>query len=126
MSATDEELQFIHSNEMDHVTYILIMIRYAPYMYLHLLLHTLTTKPMICSLAFLLYTLIVSLIHLYTTSGRNAASATGADADADEGGIELRTPTTARSKWYARVPNADASTPLVHHGHHVIGDDDED
>jgi hypothetical protein len=27
MSGTDEELQFVHDNEMDHVTYILIMFR---------------------------------------------------------------------------------------------------
>lgn len=29
MSATDEELDFVHDNGMDHVTYILIMYRYA-------------------------------------------------------------------------------------------------
>ena len=28
MSATDEELEFVHEQEMDHVTYILIMFRY--------------------------------------------------------------------------------------------------
>jgi hypothetical protein len=27
MSATDEELDFVHDNEMDHVTYVLIMYR---------------------------------------------------------------------------------------------------
>jgi len=27
MSATDEELEFVHDNGMDHVTYILIMFR---------------------------------------------------------------------------------------------------
>ncbi len=27
MSATDEEVQFVHDNEMDHVTYVLIMFR---------------------------------------------------------------------------------------------------
>jgi hypothetical protein len=27
MSGTDEELKFVHDNEMDHVTYILIMFR---------------------------------------------------------------------------------------------------
>lgn len=27
MSGTDEELEFVHNNEMDHVTYILIMFR---------------------------------------------------------------------------------------------------
>jgi hypothetical protein len=29
MSATDEELQFVHEGGMDHVTYILIMFRYV-------------------------------------------------------------------------------------------------
>jgi hypothetical protein len=29
MSATDEELDFVHDNGMDHVTYILIMFRYG-------------------------------------------------------------------------------------------------
>ena len=64
------------------------------------------------SIAFLLYTLIVTLISLYTTSGRNAASASG-QAD---GAIELRTPTT--SKWYSRVPAGDPAS-------HVIGDDED-
>jgi hypothetical protein len=27
MSATDEELRYVHSNDMDHVTYVLIMFR---------------------------------------------------------------------------------------------------
>jgi len=29
MSATDEELDFVHDNDMDHVTYILIMFRFV-------------------------------------------------------------------------------------------------
>ena len=29
MSATDEEIQYVHDNEMDHVTYTLIMLRYV-------------------------------------------------------------------------------------------------
>jgi len=29
MSATDEELEFVHDQEMDHVTYILNMFRYS-------------------------------------------------------------------------------------------------
>lgn len=33
MSATDEELEFVHDNEMDHVTYILIMFRYVAFIY---------------------------------------------------------------------------------------------
>ncbi|KAI0367628.1 hypothetical protein BV20DRAFT_1000356 [Pilatotrama ljubarskyi] len=89
MSATDEELHFVNDNGMDHVTYILIMF----------------------SIAFILYALIVSLINLYATSGRNAAAATAAR----DGAIEL----TQSNKWYAPVPVAD-----VEPASHVIGDDD--
>ncbi|THH22127.1 hypothetical protein EUX98_g8244 [Antrodiella citrinella] len=89
MSATDEELHFVHDEGMDHVTYLLIMY----------------------SLAFVIYTLIVSLIHLYTVTGRNASSA------AANGSIELTTPT---SKWYARVPSGDVDAE-----NHVIGEDDD-
>ncbi|KAH9926980.1 uncharacterized protein B0H18DRAFT_1004819 [Fomitopsis serialis] len=90
MSATDEELDFVHDEGMDHVTYVLIML----------------------SIAFILYTLIVVLINLYSTSGRNAASSV------KENAIELTTPT---SKWYAPVPGADEveTEPI-----HVIGDED--
>ncbi|KZT69285.1 hypothetical protein DAEQUDRAFT_726869 [Daedalea quercina L-15889] len=66
MSATDEELDFVHDGGMDHVTYVLIMI----------------------SLAFTIYTLVVVLINLYSMSGRNAAS------PVNEGSIELTTPTS--------------------------------
>ncbi|KAI0271119.1 hypothetical protein BGY98DRAFT_923067 [Russula aff. rugulosa BPL654] len=104
MSATDEELQYVHEGGMDHVTYILIMF----------------------SIAFLLYTHIVFLITLYATSGRNASDApmmkdggTRAPAHAP-GAIELtatRTRTASRGAWYSRVRTED---PM-----HVIGEDDE-
>ena len=61
------------------------------------------------SLAFLIYALVVTLIHLWATAGRNAPEA-GADAS-----IELTSPT----KWYAPVPDADVEAER-----HVIGDDD--
>ncbi|KAJ7460808.1 hypothetical protein FB451DRAFT_1270391 [Mycena latifolia] len=89
MSATDEELKFVHDNEMDHVTYVLIMY----------------------SIAFLLYTHIVFLIHLYSTTGRNAP------AKVDSNIIAMTTP---RSKWYSRVPNMDREVL------HVVGEDDEE
>lgn len=91
MSATDEELYFVNGEGMDHVTYILIMF----------------------SIAFLMYTLIVSLIHLYLITGRNTAASTSQDAS-----IEL----TAANKWYAPVPVADMGEGPVHH---VIGDEDD-
>ncbi|KAG6872908.1 hypothetical protein C0995_005314 [Termitomyces sp. Mi166 len=95
MSATDEELDFVHDNQMDHVTYILIMF----------------------SIAFFMYTFIVFLLHLYSTTGRNASQ----DPPV-QGGIEL-TSTNIRAKWYARVPNPEreaSQRPL-----HVLGDDEE-
>ncbi|KAK0466786.1 uncharacterized protein EV420DRAFT_1300036 [Desarmillaria tabescens] len=91
MSATDEEVQFVHDNEMDHVTYVLIMF----------------------SLSFLLYTLIVWMIHLYTVSGRNAPDAKSNLGDNMEMASGIRT------KWYSRVPNAEESN-------HIIGDDEDD
>ncbi len=60
-----------------------------------------------------MYSLIVSLIHLYSISGRN-----GASSDSRDGSIEL----TAANKWYAPVPAADLETEPVHH---VIGDEDD-
>ncbi|KDQ61912.1 hypothetical protein JAAARDRAFT_525818 [Jaapia argillacea MUCL 33604] len=90
MSATDEELDFVHDNGMDHVTYILIMF----------------------SIAFVMYTLIVSLIHLYSTSGRNASNASSSPSLGDDN-IEMSGDIDG-NKWYAPVPS----------GAHVIGDDD--
>ncbi|KAF9446891.1 hypothetical protein P691DRAFT_803284 [Macrolepiota fuliginosa MF-IS2] len=92
MSATDEELAFAHDNGMDHVTYILIMF----------------------SMAFLIYALIVYLIHLYTVSGRNTANKNSEN-------IEM-----SRTKWYNRVPSAEAETPSSAVPLHVIGEDDEE
>lgn len=96
----------MHGEGMDHVTYILIMFRYAPSPPLG---PSLTPH----SLAFLIYTIIIVLINLYSTSGRNAAPAV------TENAIELTTPS---AKWYARVPVADEAEagPV-----HVLGDDDE-
>jgi len=86
MSGTDEELDFVHDNGMDHVTYLLIMY----------------------SMGFFIYTLVLSLLHLYVSSGRNARS------KQHDNSIEL-----TRTKWYARIPNVEAD---VHY--HVVGEDD--
>ena len=120
MSATDEELQYVHEGGMDHVTYILIMFRYAPHLsplspsltyYLPRIFRT------VASIAFLLYTHIVFLITLYATSGRNALD--GASMKNTSGSIELTaTPTASRGAWYSRVRTED---PV-----HVIGNDEED
>jgi len=90
MSGTDEELQFAHDNGMDHVTYILIMF----------------------SIAFVIYTLIIFVINLYATTGRNAPT------KEDRNNIAMSAP---RSKWYSRVPNVDSERPL-----HVLGEDEEE
>ncbi|KXN84261.1 Protein YTP1 [Leucoagaricus sp. SymC.cos] len=91
MSATDEELDFVHDNGMDHVTYILIMF----------------------SMAFLIYTFIIFLIHLYSNSGRNAVKSKVEN-------IEM-----SRTAWYARVPNAEVETPTAS-SLHVIGEEEEE
>ncbi|KAI0297478.1 hypothetical protein B0F90DRAFT_1634350 [Multifurca ochricompacta] len=96
MSATDEELQYVHEGGMDHVTYILILF----------------------SITFLLYNHIVLLITLYATSGRNASDA--ASMKDASGSIELTaTPTASRGAWYSRVRSEESPA-------HVIGNDDED
>ncbi|KAG5654001.1 hypothetical protein H0H81_008583 [Sphagnurus paluster] len=100
ISATDEELKFVHESEMDHVTYILIMF----------------------SIAFVLYAFIVFLLHLYSTTGRHATT----NLATNDANIEMTSP-GIRAKWYARVPNRqreaeiDATRRL-----HVIGDDEEE
>ncbi|TDL22247.1 hypothetical protein BD410DRAFT_788981 [Rickenella mellea] len=87
MSATDEELDYVHNNEMDHVTYVLVML----------------------SLAFIIYSFVLTLLHLYSTTGRNATKASSDTANAGED----------EAKWYQRVPHVDAepSSPQF-----VIGD----
>ena len=133
MSATDEEIRFVHEEGMDHVTYILIMFRYVLPHFRLSRVHSHAHRTSLISTAFLLYTLIVTLIHLYLSSGRNAPGANGVGADgglvafgagAGEGAIELRTPTTAGAgnKWYARVPAADVEGVP----HHVLGDDEDE
>ena len=67
------------------------------------------------SIAFALYTFIVFLIHLYSTTGRNAVTKPVND------NVEMTS--RIRPKWYARVPNAEAN-----HGgaNYIVGDDEED
>ncbi|TFK29592.1 hypothetical protein FA15DRAFT_663737 [Coprinopsis marcescibilis] len=104
MSATNEELTFVHAEGVDHVTYLLIMF----------------------TLAFVLYLLIVSCIYLYSNSGRNAVS--GNKAEYEMGSIGRGSGATP--KWYARVPNAEDGPGGISHRRgesvHVIGDDGEE
>lgn len=61
MSATDEELKAVVGIDMDHVTYVLLML----------------------SLAFIIYLYANLLLHIYATTGRNAkgkSTAAGASA----------------------------------------------
>ncbi|EIM86922.1 uncharacterized protein STEHIDRAFT_57552 [Stereum hirsutum FP-91666 SS1] len=112
MSGTDEELEFAHDQGMDHVTYVLIMY----------------------SIAFIIYFHTLFLIHLYTTTGRNSASASTSSSQAakeDGGAIELTSPTTAGRdgrQWYGRVPGTarDESATALMSGTHVVGDDDDE
>ena len=65
---------------------------------------------------------MVFSLHLYSTTGKHAPSAS--DASDNAGGYEMA-PTTATSsnKWYARVPGAEqgSSQPM-----HVLGDDEDE
>ncbi|KAG1738963.1 hypothetical protein EDB19DRAFT_1712146 [Suillus lakei] len=99
MSATDEELKAVHEEGMDHVTYVLSMY----------------------SIAFLFYLLTVFLLHLYSTSGRNALSAQQPDVLFSAEGIELSGPSDA-SKWYAPLPREGGRSAAVH----VLGEDEDD
>lgn len=99
MSGTDEELAAVHEAGMDHVTYILSMY----------------------SIAFLLYLLTVFLLHLYSTSGRNAPSMQQPNVVFSADGIELSDPADA-SKWYAPVPREEGRSAAVH----VLGEDEDD
>ena len=133
MSATDEELQYVHESGMDHVTYILIMFRYAfydlvlfPFSPCSLpsgppprLRHLRPPDKAKYSIAFLLYAHIVFLITLYATSGRNAPDAAPMK-DTSSGAIELTaTPTTRRGGgWYSRVRSEE---PM-----HVIGNEEDE
>ncbi|EJC98147.1 uncharacterized protein FOMMEDRAFT_130141 [Fomitiporia mediterranea MF3/22] len=101
MSATDEEIRFVADNEMDHVTYVLIMI----------------------SLAFTIYTFVLFLIHMWGTTGRHAVSSgtsgQGGTASSSDGGeIEL-------DKWYQRVPAAEADAEPIS-PQFVIGEHEHD
>jgi hypothetical protein len=111
MSATDEELEFVHGAGMDHVTYILIFFRLGWRLYC--VRCRLLTSPSI-SLAFIIYALIVALLKLYATSGRNAPGATNA---ARGGAIEL----SGQSKLYdyERVPMTALNSET-----HVVGEDE--
>ncbi|KAG1771496.1 hypothetical protein EDD22DRAFT_863362 [Suillus occidentalis] len=99
MSATDEELNAVHEEGMDHVTYVLSMY----------------------SIAFLFYLLTVFLLHLYSTSGRNALSAQQPSVVFSAEGIELSGPTDA-SKWYAPLAREEGRSAAVH----VLGEDEDD
>lgn len=114
MSATDEELNFVHDNGMDHVTYILVMIRCVRNTLL------ISTKCLLlsCSIAFALYAFILVLINMWGTTGRNSPSASSGPHAPDNEGVEL-------DKWYQRVPPAETDAePLS--PQFVIGDHDRD
>ena len=108
MSATDEELHFVHDNGMDHVTYVLMMFRFV--FWCQKILRGLGSS-LPYSISFILYTFILALIHLYSTSGRNASSTAVPN-------IEMH-PQGFSHKWYARVSSEPASPS------HVIGPDDD-
>lgn len=94
------------------------------------------------SIAFLLYSHAVFLVHLYTTSGRNSPSSSSSSPGAKEegtGAIELTSPTGAGNgrggRWYARVPATLAreeeeesamQRAALMGGVHVVGEDEDE
>lgn len=68
-----------------------------------------------------MYLLTVFLLHLYSTSGRNAPSVQPSDVVFSADNIELSSPTDA-SKWYAPVPREEDRSATTH----VLGDDVDD
>jgi hypothetical protein len=58
-----------------------------------------------------LYALVIYVIHLYATTGRNAPT------KEDRNTIAMTAP---RSKWYSRVPSAERGAL------HIIGEDEEE
>ena len=118
MSATDEQLDFVHSSGMDHVTYVLIGFRWTIFFIsFHWYYYLITFNN---SFSFLLYAFIVFLINLYSTTGRNAPSKTTAT---NVSNIELTTTTEGGRQWYRRLPSRNNRM----HGYgYVLGDDEED
>ncbi|KAJ1308537.1 hypothetical protein OPQ81_004238 [Rhizoctonia solani] len=82
MSATDEELKAVMGIEMDHVTYVLLML----------------------SLAFVIYLYANLLLHIYANSGRNAAGTKNPESTAGYTPLALRVDSTLV------VPNAATPT----------------
>lgn len=92
------------------------------------------------SSAFLIYAFIVFLLHLYSTSARNANSSpyTSNDiAPPGTAGVDVpieyelasRESTDGPNKWrtpYARVPNAESGVRGNREVLHVVGDDDNE
>ncbi|KAG8730656.1 hypothetical protein FRC11_006190 [Ceratobasidium sp. 423] len=72
MSATDEELKAVMGIEMDHVTYVLLML----------------------SLAFVIYLYANILLHIYATSGRNATATKQPESAAGYTPLALRVDST--------------------------------
>lgn len=114
MSATDEELRYVKDNEMDHVTYILIIFRFVTFF--SLFRHRWSLCTSLLSSAFLLYTFIVILVNLYSNTGLNSSKTRLNVVNGSN--IEMVTP-SGRSKWYSRIPSRGAQT-------HILGDDDDD
>ena len=71
------------------------------------------------SLAFLFYLLIVFVINMYATTGRNAPSKT--TKVIDDSNIEMITP-EGETKWYNRVPSGNNNRMQDY----VIGDYEDD
>ncbi|KAH8114554.1 hypothetical protein DFH11DRAFT_228665 [Phellopilus nigrolimitatus] len=115
MSATDEELDYVHENEMDHVTYVLIMLRYCPSFSVMCLI----LIPWLSSLASVIYAFVLFLINVWGTTGRNAPGG------ASSSQIGLQDESLELDKWYQSVPAAEADAHPIS-PQFVIGEHEHD
>lgn len=125
MSATDEELESVDAIGMDHVTYVLIMLRYVvSVIILHIKENS--SKPndhpfFFSSIAFVIYTLVHVLIHLWGTTGRHAQQIALPNG---QGETRLGGDAIELDKWYQRVPAAEADAEAV--SQFAIGEHEDD
>jgi hypothetical protein len=102
MSATDEELKAVHGIEMDHVTYVLLML----------------------SLAFVIYLYANLLLHIYATTGRNAKGKSAISSSSGYTPLPLRVDSALAAR--SAVTPTTAFTPAPAYPGRPMGQDDED
>ena len=108
MSAADEELRYVSGNGIDHVTYVLIMLRQVSPSQISFVTRLLTTFHT-DSLAFTIYLFVLVLINMWGTTGRHSSTA----PSSREGGIVQGDDEVELDKWYRRVPAGEADAEPI-------------